>query len=171
MIPTLITERLVLRAPEHADFEPYAEILASDRAAHIGGPFERYAAWLDFCMEVAGWTLRGFGALTITERKTERFLGLSILHHDEGDPERELGWVVSDAAEGRGIAGEATRAMRDYAFDTHGWESLVSYIAPGNARSIRLAERLGAVRDDGAARPFGFPDCLVFRHHNPEVRP
>ena len=171
MIPTLITDRLVLRAPEIADFEPYAEILTSGRARHIGGPFERHAAWLDFCMEVAGWTLHGFGALTITERKSERFLGLSILHHDEGDPERELGWVISDAAEGRGIAAEATLAMRTYAFETHGWESLVSYIAPGNDRSIRLAERLGAVRDDAATRPARFPECHVFRHRNPEVDP
>ncbi|MCP4820480.1 MAG: GNAT family N-acetyltransferase, partial [Shimia sp.] len=42
-----------------------------------------------------------------------------------------------------------------------------SYIDPPNAPSIRLAEKLGAVRDDTAARPD--PNDLVYRHM-PEAR-
>ena len=49
------------------------------------------------------------------------------------------------------------------AFKNAAVPSLVSYIDRDNTRSIRLAERLGAVRDDATATPNGDP-CLVFRH-------
>ena len=166
-IPTLITERMVLRAPVVADFEAYGEILMSSRATAMGGPFDRRDTWLDFCMEVASWALRGYGPLAMEERKTERFLGLSIIHHDDGDPEPELGWVISEAAEGHGFAYEAASAHRAWAFEAITLPSLVSYIAPGNDRSVALAKRLGAEPDPSAVRPDGYPNCLVYRHAIP----
>ncbi|MNL85118.1 hypothetical protein D3C87_2133150 [compost metagenome] len=48
-----------------------------------------------------------------------------------------------------------------------GLKTLVSYIAPPNVRSIRLAERLGAVPDVTAERQAGDEDDLVFRHPAP----
>jgi RimJ/RimL family protein N-acetyltransferase len=80
-------------------------------------------------------------------------------------PERELGWVILEGFEGKGYAFEAAKLARAYAFETLKFETLVSYIDPDNARSIRLAEKLGAVRDDKAARPEG-DGCLVYRHAN-----
>ena len=61
----------------------------------------------------------------------------------------------------------AAEAARTHVFETLGWDTAVSYIDPQNARSIALAERLGAVRDDSAARPH--PDDLVYRHPKPEA--
>jgi len=58
--------------------------------------------------------------------------------------------------EGRGYATEAALALRDWAF------SLVSYIAPGNAASVAVAERLGARLDPAAPRTV--PADLVYRH-------
>ena len=167
--PTIITERMILRMPVMADAEPYMAILMSDRALYLGGPMDARTAWLDFASEVANWTLHGFGPFTMEERRTGRFLGLAILHHTHGDPERELGWVITDDAEGQGLAKEAAAALRDHAFQTLGWDSMVSYIAPENTRSICLAEALGALRDDAAQRPRAYPDCLVYRHIAPEV--
>ena len=48
------------------------------------------------------------------------------------------------------------------------WDTVVSYIAEGNERSLRLAERLGARLDPAAAAP-SFPDqtVLVYRHPQP----
>lgn len=167
--PTIMTDRLILRMPQIEDAEPYMAVLMSGRATHVGGPMERHDAWLDFCMETASWPLRGYGAFAIEERKTETFLGLIVLHHDDGDPERELGWVLTDDAEGKGIALEAAPHVRDWAFDTYGWASIVSYIDPANTRSIALAERLGAVRDDAAPRAPNYEQCLIYRHLNPKA--
>jgi len=167
--PTIITERMILRMPILADADPYMAVLMSDRAAHMGGPMARHDAWLDFCMEVATWPLRGYGPFTMEERKTGTFLGLMILHHDDGDPERELGWILTPDAEGRGLAFEAAKPVRAWGFETHGWDSIVSYIAPENARSVALAERLGARLDTDAAPVPEYPDCLIYRHTNTET--
>lgn len=164
MIPVLQTPRLILRAPVAADFAAYAETLASPRADHIGGPCDRREAWLDFCQDIASWHLRGYGAWTITETPDDTSRGTVMLHHEVGDPERELGWILHEGAEGRGLATEAATAARDFAFDALEWGTFVSYIAPENHRSIRVAERLGATLDPDAAKPVGYPDCLIYRH-------
>ena len=167
MIPTIVTERMILRAPIMADFPPYADILASDRAVHIGGPLDRHHAWLDFGALTGSWHLLGFGALTMEERKTERFLGLSILDQEDGDPEPELGWVLSKDAEGHGFAHEAATATRRHAYAELGWHTAVSYIAPKNTRSAKLAQKLGAKIDPKAEKPRDYPECEVYRHPSP----
>lgn len=161
-IPVLETDRLILRAPAVADFESYGPLLMSSRARFVGGPFDLAGAWKDFCMDVAGWLLHGHGALAVTDRVSGAFHGLVALTTRPDFPERELGWIFVQAAEGRGIAFEAASAMRDFAFGGNGWATLVSYIDPANTRSIALAERLGAELDRNAPRPD--PDDLVYRH-------
>jgi RimJ/RimL family protein N-acetyltransferase len=75
--------------------------------------------------------------------------------------------VLQAGAEGRGFASEAAAAVRDHAFRALGWPTLVSYMDPENDRSVRLAERLGGVRDDAAARPAGPDECIVYRYPAP----
>ena len=41
-------------------------------------------------------------------------------------------------------------------------DTLVSYMSPGNVASARVAQRMGAVRDDAAPR--ADPTDLVYRH-------
>src|SRR5690606_24433927 len=60
MIPTLTTERLVLRAPTLADFEPYADFFASPRSGWEDGPITRGTAWKEFASVVGQWQLRGY---------------------------------------------------------------------------------------------------------------
>jgi RimJ/RimL family protein N-acetyltransferase len=169
-IPTLSTERLTLRAPRPADFPGYAAFYASDRSVYEDGPLSRIAAWKEFAAAAAGWTLRGYGSLSIEERATRAYAGEVGIYHLANYPEPEIGWMVVQAAEGRGIAHEAASVLRAWAYDRFGWTSLVSYIDAGNVRSIRLAERLGA-RLDTAAAPPEDEACLVFRHPGPEALP
>lgn len=167
MIPRLTTARLVLRAPSLADFEPYAEFWASPRALWQGGPKTRTAAWREFACDVACWSLRGFGAWSVEPKAGGAWLGTVGLFQPEDYPEPEIGWTLAPAAEGRGIAFEASRAARDWAYRVFGLTTLVSYIDPANTRSIRLAERLGAVPDPAAARYD--PTDVVMRHPGPEA--
>ena len=80
---------------------------------------------------------------------------------------------TSPAAESGPVAtrtsSEAARALRDWAYATQGWTTLVSHVHPENARSIRLAERLGARLDPSAPHPEDDP-CIVYRHPGPEGR-
>lgn len=54
----------------------------------------------------------------------------------------EVGWTLVPAAHGEGYAGEAMRAVLDWA-DANGIDRTCCIIDPGNAASIRLAEKLG----------------------------
>lgn len=161
-IPTLTTERLTLRAPVVDDFAAYAHLLASPRSVGMGGPYAQREAWGIFCHEVAGWTLFGHGALTVELRDTGHCVGQVGINHGPLFPEKELGWLLYEGHEGQGYATEAAAALRDWAARTLGLDRLVSYIHPKNARSIAVAERLGAVLDRHAQ--VQDPGDLVYRH-------
>jgi [ribosomal protein S5]-alanine N-acetyltransferase len=68
--------------------------------------------------------------------------------------EPELGYTFAPAVWGRGFAGEAVCCVRDYARDALRLPYVVSAILTQNARSRRLAERLGA-RADGQMQIVG----------------
>ncbi|MCF6327740.1 MAG: GNAT family N-acetyltransferase [Devosiaceae bacterium] len=167
VIPSIETERLSLRPPTIDDWPAYAELAVSKRSIHMGGPFSKEAAWGWFCHDIAQWHLMGHGALMIEDKKSGTCLGQVGINHGPLFPEHELGWFVYANSEGKGYAYEAAIALRNWAFETRRLKTLVSYIAPENNRSIRLAERLGAELDGAAPRTD--PADLVFRHPNPQV--
>jgi RimJ/RimL family protein N-acetyltransferase len=167
-IPVINTERLTLRAPRLEDFEPYAAYFASARAELERGRRDRAGAWKEFSAVAGQWLLRGYGGFSIEDRANGGYLGEVGVFHEDSYPEPELGWMVVAAAEGRGIAHEAALAARHWAYHALGLTTLVSYIDADNARSIRLAERLGATRDDDAPHPEN-ERCLVYRHPGPEA--
>lgn len=167
-VPVLRTGRLTLRAPRLADFDAYAAFFASERSVHEDGPYDRREAWREFATSTACWSLRGYGVFSIEDTASGAYLGEAGLYHPDYFPEPEIGWTLVAEAEGRGIAHEAAEAARAWAYRTRGLATLVSYIGRRNARSIRLAERLGARLDADAPHPEGDP-CLVYRHPGPEA--
>ncbi|MCB1390497.1 MAG: GNAT family N-acetyltransferase [Rhodobacteraceae bacterium] len=162
MIPTLHTDRLTLRAPRLDDFEHWAAFWASDRSIHEGGPKDRVAGYQVWAADVALWHLRGYGAFAVEDRATGAFLGEVGIYQPEGFPETELGWMVLPAAEGKGYAAEAARAVMGWARATFGWDELVNIIDPANSRSIATALRLGGRIDP--MRPGVDPTDVVVVH-------
>ncbi len=117
----------------------------------------------------AGWIWRGYGGLSIRTRGTFDYLGTVQVHHEFGDAEPELGWLLTAAAEGRGVAFEAGRAMLDWAWRETELETLVSYMDPANERALRLSARLGgrpAVDGDGMVSYRGC-DFVTYRYWRP----
>ncbi len=163
-VPEIVTNRLRLRAPRLQDYAAYEAVFLSERAAYLGAAFDRESAFADFCQGVAGWMLRGAGMWTLCLKGSEAPLGWIYLWMEFGDHEPELGWILTEAAEGNGYAVEAARSVLPHALALYGSGGVVSYIDPSNARSLRLAERLGARLDSEAARAFDEP-VLVYRHH------
>ncbi len=168
-VPVLETERLVLRAPRPEDCEGVVAFHASERARFMGGHSGRDKAWRTFAVHIGHWVLRGYGNWAVTVKGSDDCVGVVGCWYPEGWPEREIGWSLFDGAEGKGIAREAALAARDHAYRALGWTTAVSYIDRGNARSIRLAERLGATLDARAASPGSGEQTLVFRHPGPEA--
>lgn len=158
-LPQLQTTRLILRPAQLTDFATYAEIAMSDRATGFGGPMTHKAAWDDFNQMVASWQLRGFGLFTVVDKSSADILGFAPFDHEYGDPEPEIGWILTAAAEGRGIASEAGAALRDYAVAQLG--TVVAYSEPDNHASHRVSAGLGGQRD--AAAEAAFPGAVIHR--------
>lgn len=162
MIPTLRTDRLLLREPVFADFPAYAGMLASARSTFMGGPFSERAAWGMFTSDLAMWVLFGHGCLMIDLLATGACIGQVGINHGPLFPEKELGWMLYEGYEGQGYATEAGRAMLDWGRAERGIATLVSYFDPGNARSMAVSRRLGGVPDPSA--PKQDPEDAVYRY-------
>lgn len=165
-LPVLTTPRLRLDAPDLTDFPAWAEILCSPRARYMDGPYTRDDAYAEFAAMLGTWVLHGHGVFALRPLAGGPALGFVCLNMEPGDQEPELGFFVTKAAEGRGLAAEAAAAVRDWARG-QGVTSLVSYVDPDNQRSVSLATRLGAVRDALAEAAYSeTPDAgiAVFRH-------
>jgi RimJ/RimL family protein N-acetyltransferase len=166
-IPTLETERLVLRAPEEADVAPMAAFYASDAARFVGGPLQHFQTWRYLAEVIGHWQLRGFGRWIVSRKGEPDAIGLVGLHFPPDWPEPEVGWMIWNGL-GQGFAGEAGRAARRFAYDRLGLTTLISSIEPGNAASVRVAEGMGAVREsEGFTHPTIGP-LQVYRHPAPE---
>jgi len=166
-IPTLTTERLILRAPGPQDLGPFAAFYASAGAKFVGGYQSEAETWRYLCQVIGHWALRGYGRWMVTRKGDDTAIGLVGLHNPWDWPEPEVGWYIWDGL-GQGYASEAGRAARDYAYSTLGWTTLMSMIAPGNDASVRVATALGAVREADHDHPRHSP-LMVYRHPGPEA--
>ena len=155
-IPTLTTERLVMRAWRLDDIPAATAFFASQRAAFVGGPLDARTAWRRVAYFLGHWRLLGFGGWALEERATGRLVGTCGLFAPHGKPEPELGWIAFEGGEGRGLMTEAARAVIAHARERLGWTRLVSYVTPTNERSVALARRLGA-QDEGVCEAYAGP--------------
>lgn len=148
-IPTLHTERLVLRAFRAGDWDRFAMMESNPEVRRYrgGNLLSREEAWTSMQLLLGQWALRGYGAFALTERSSNRFIGFAGVLHPVDWPEPELSYSLDRPYWGQGFAVEAAAAARDWAFSACGMERLASFILPDNMRSTRVAGTLGAVRE------------------------
>jgi len=167
--PRFETDRLILRMPVASDLAPFTQTHTDpERSKYIGGPVSPQDARHDLDAIGNDWAKVGLGGWSVEIKETGTYAGVVSINNPEHFPEIEFGWVFQEEAEGHGYAYEAVLPMRQYAFDEIGLKTAVSYIDRDNKRSIKLAERLGAVLDPKAKTPNDDP-CLVYRHLRPEA--
>lgn len=150
MIPTLETERLILRAWKPEDFEHHARFMADpDVARYLSGePQSRADAWRSMATIVGHWTLRGYGFWALERKSDGHFVGRCGLWNPEGWPSLEVGWTLGQEYWGQGYATEAARVALDYAFTTQNVDRMISVIHVDNVPSQKVAERLGETRGE-----------------------
>jgi RimJ/RimL family protein N-acetyltransferase len=152
-IPTLRTERLVLRAFRASDLDRLAEMQADPEVMRFLGTGAQRArgrtreeSWNTMVTILGLWAMRGYGLFAVEEAATGVLAGRVGILHPYDWPEPELAWALARPFWGLGYAREAAAAARDWAFVTRGFVRLASYIDPKNARSQATAARLGAVK-------------------------
>jgi len=108
---------------------------------------------------VEGWqdgSRAGFAILSLEGV----FLGLAgVVDLDLDASQGEIGYVVTPAARGRGVASRALRLVTGWAIDGLGLERVELRIDPLNTPSIRVAERCAYVRE-GVLRSLHFKEDL-----------
>ncbi|WP_322867831.1 GNAT family N-acetyltransferase [Aquicoccus sp. G2-2] len=165
-IPTLETERLILREPREADFAHERDFYQSDESRFVGGPKTPEATWRSLAMLMGHWAFRGFGFWGLEDKATHTYQGRVGLWFPHGWKGREIGWTLMPHARGRGYATEAALAARAHAYDILGWDTAISLIAAGNAASKAVARRLGAAHES-TFEDEDYGPVEIWRHRAP----
>jgi RimJ/RimL family protein N-acetyltransferase len=121
-----------------------------------GETVDRNGSWRTMAGFNGHWSLRGFGMWALERIDGGAFIGRVGLHHPPYWPSLEAGWVLARDAWGHGFAREAGAAVLAYARRELPPQRLVSFIRPGNERSVQVALALGATFD-GQADLLGTP--------------
>jgi ribosomal-protein-alanine N-acetyltransferase len=166
------SERLIFRRIEQADFEFFARIHADPMVArYLGNGRARSIQETHVLLETIYETYRTFelGPLAVL-RKSDGVLigrcGLSDMALEVNTAsgtlprvwyqrsqlpsdtnvifEQELGYTFDRTYWGQGYGGEAAARVFEYASSTLPFRRIVSVIHPGNAPSIKIANRCGA---------------------------
>jgi RimJ/RimL family protein N-acetyltransferase len=147
-IPTLETERLVLRPWRANDLDSFIEFHA-DPLTYSIYKLEptRGEMWRRMAMGLGHWHLRGFGGWLLEDKKTGSYVGQCGHWYPEGWADIEIGYGIHPRHRGQGYAVEAATAVRERGIKEHHFKRQVSYIQPSNTNSIRVAEKMGAVPD------------------------
>lgn len=147
IIPSLDTERLLLRAFRPDDLDPFADIVADPevikRATYDGTTMTRAQAWNWLCLMLGHWHMRGHGIWGVEEKSTGVLIGRIGLQFLDWFEDVELVWMLARSAWGKGYASEGARAAIDFGFNELGLGRMAAVIHKDNVPSIRLAERLG----------------------------
>jgi RimJ/RimL family protein N-acetyltransferase len=145
-MPTLETDRLILRELERSDVDPLLEVLGDPWTMRFyPHPFSRdeVVAWVERWR--ASYATNGFGLMALELKESGRLVGdtgLSLQHVD-GEAFPEVGWHVHRSHQRQGLATEGARACLDDGFRSIGLERIISLIRPENVPSWRVAEKLG----------------------------
>ncbi|HET7604978.1 MAG TPA: GNAT family N-acetyltransferase [Sphingomicrobium sp.] len=152
--PTLETERLRLRAWRKDDFRPYHAILRQPAVyRHFGPePMGEEECWRRLAAAVGMWGLLGFGGWAVVGKSDDKLVGMLSLFNawralePVFGEEPEMGWIFSQEVHGQGMAGEACRAVLQWAEANLAPTPIWAIIAPANGPSLRLADKLGFER-------------------------
>jgi RimJ/RimL family protein N-acetyltransferase len=160
-IPTLTTDRLILRAPTAADLDAVAAYEADPEAMRFiadGSVYGREHAAGTLAGFLAEWPRLGHGRWTVALRASGEAVGdCGFVRWREGKPDErpELAYGYSRAAWGQGYATEAARAAVDWAFATLPFDEIVAVTHPANAASQRVLTKLGFVAAGEITSPHG----------------
>lgn len=163
----LETERLTFHVPTVADFEDSAAMWGDpDVTRYIGGkPSSREDSWSRLLRNIGHWQVQGYGYWVLRDR-SGNYIGETGFADWKREIEPRLdypeaGWVLTTRSHGKGYATEAVTAFLAWGETKFGHGNATAIIDFGNEASMRVAEKVGFVRQpDGIFR--GNP-IMMFR--------
>lgn len=149
----LETERLLLREFDEGDAAAFY-VLGSDPAIirYTGDPGGGLAS-VEHAAEVlrshplADYRKRGFGRWACVHKGDGAVIGFAGLKHLDDLGEVDIGYRLTPAYWGAGLATEAGRAVLAYGLGRLGLTRVIGLVDPDNAASVRVLEKLGLRRE------------------------
>ncbi len=116
------------------------------------------------------WERYGFGMWLLRDRQTGAVVGRGGLQHTfvAGCDEVEVGWAITPARWGQGLATELALAAVRVAFDDLGLGEIVAFTLPTNIASRRVMEK-SAFRYEHKIVHAGLPHVLYRRAREPSA--
>ncbi len=147
MSPLFETERLYVRKMTDADAGFYLAMLSDPdfrtNIADRGVRTEEQALEHMRDRVYASYDAHGFGMWLVSRREDGRAIGMAGLVKRDFLKDVDLGYAFLPEGRGAGLATEAASAVMRYAVEAFGLKKLAAIVAPENAASIRVLERLG----------------------------
>lgn len=168
------TERLVLRKPTLADFsDSLATWSDPDVVRFIGGvAATQEDAWARLLRYIGHWHALGYGMFVVSDHAGTYLGEVGFLEArrvmEPALDAPEVGWVLRPVAHGKGIASEAVGAALAWGEANIDARSFQCIIDPGNAASIRVADKIG-FREIARSTYKGSP-TIVFRRQRNESK-
>ena len=140
------TDRLILRELTHEDFAALHKVLTDPAIMqHYPYAFDdaRVKGWIERNRE--RYSIFGFGLWAVCLKETGELIGDCglTLQNIHGEILPEIGYHIRRDCQRKGYAGEAAKAVRDWAFRNTDYPTLYSYCKYTNVPSIKTAESVG----------------------------
>lgn len=161
-LPTLYTERLVLRMPTKADLD---QIFALGNNPEVMryisfGRTQSYAEARTDLRRRIRQSKNGLGYWVTEERQTGIFIGWMALKPLDKTNDIELGYRFMKEHWNQGYATEAGQRLVHYAFQEKGLERVVAVSLADNEASTRVMEKIG-LRYDHTGRYYD-TECVFY---------
>ena len=145
-LPTLTTERLILRPFRLADLHPLHAILQEpDILKYFPRPGPPPLEKVEKIIreQLAQYEQYGFGQWAVELRAKPGLIGWCGLNHLPDTDEDEVAYLLSQAAHGKGYATEGAKSSLDFGFEKVKLRRLIALMHPENNASRRVAEKIG----------------------------
>jgi len=145
----LETERLILRPPSVEDVDDWAARIYADpdviryMPKRDMTPRQRAERALNVYDKL--WSNHPFGGWVTIDKSDGQLIGSCELEYLEETGEVELGYTVTKALWGKGIATEVARACTRFGFETAELKRIMAVVVPENTASWRVLEKVGFV--------------------------
>ena len=174
-IPTLETERLILRGLRVSDAEDMYDYARRPSVS-------QYLSWNPHAdinetreyLTYVGQRYRtgDFYDWAVVDKESGRMIGkCGFTSFDCPNDSAEIGYVLNPSFQGKGLATEAVRRVLDFGFIELGLHRIEAHFMEGNAASLRLMERLGMTMEGYARESMRIKGryctvgtCAILRH-------
>lgn len=151
-IPTLYTDRLMLRAWRASDLAPFSELNADPEVMmHFPASLSEKETKAFVAKIRAHFVEHGFGLWAVEARGVAPFIGFIGLWRPSFrahfTPAVQVGWRLARPYWNQGYCTEGAQRVLRFAFQEQGIDELVNFTVPKNAGSRRVMDKLGMHRD------------------------